>query len=90
MMTFDSFFATGREIAFDDFMESELAQQACIDRSWWPTVAPVGFILFDGHCWIAKFADGGFYTVIESQEYFDTLENLARKVYEWDREELRV
>lgn len=81
--SFDSFISEVEEVPFEEFLASWIAEQGCIERSWWSDVTPVSFYVIQKHCWIAKFADGGCYTMIEREEYEGTFDELARILFNW-------
>jgi hypothetical protein len=84
---FNSFVAATEEVPFEEFLTTKIAEQGCIDRSWWPDVAPVSFCVIEKHYWIAKFADGTCYTMIEREEYTSSFEELARTLFNWSLDE---
>lgn len=86
-MDFQAFLDTAKEVSFSKFHALELARGGCIEECWWH-IPPVCFYIFGGDCWIAKFADNSYYTILEKDEIFsNSLEVVARKVWEWDKEE---
>jgi hypothetical protein len=85
--TLESFIAETEEVPFEEFLATKIAEQGCIDRSWWPDVTPVSFYVIQKHCWIAKFANGSCYTIIEREEYTGSFEELARILFDWSLDE---
>lgn len=85
--SFDSFISEVEEVPFEEFLASRIAEQGCIERSWWPDVTPVSFYVIQKHCWIAKFADGNCYTMVEREEHTGTFDKLARILFDWYKDD---
>lgn len=88
--TFQDFLASAKEVSCEEFYNSSIAKENCIASSWFIKHQPVCFTVLDDEQWFAKFNINDqvtYYTVVEKEERWGSLESLARWVFNWLQEE---
>lgn len=88
--TFQDFLASAKEVSCEEFYNSRIAKENCIDSSWFIKHQPVCFTVLDDEQWFVKFNINDqvtYYTVVEKEERWGSLESLARWVFDWLQEE---
>jgi hypothetical protein len=88
--TFQDFLASAKEVSCEEFYNSSIARENCIDSSWFIKHQPVCFTVLDDEQWFVKFNISDqvtYYTVVEKEERWGSLESLARWVFDWLQEE---
>lgn len=91
-LTFDNFLASAKEVSCREFYDSRIARENCVDSSWFVNdkYQPACFVVLDGEQWFAKFNIGEqviYYTAVEREERWGSLESLAKWVFDWLNEE---
>lgn len=89
---FDDFLASAKEVSCEEFYASRIARESCVDSSWFVNdkYKPLCFIVLDDEQWFAKFNisdQATYYTVVEKEERWGSLESLAKWVFDWLQEE---
>lgn len=87
---FDDFLASAKEVSCEEFHASRIAKENCVDSSWFIERQPLCFTVLDDEQWFAKFKINDqvtYYTVVEKEERWGSLESLAKWVFDWLNEE---
>jgi hypothetical protein len=88
--TFEDFLASAKEASCEEFYASRIAKENCIEPSWFIKYQPVCFTVLDDEQWFVKFSIDGktvYWTMIEKDEHWGSLELLAKDVFSWLQEE---
>lgn len=88
--TFQDFLASAKEVSCEEFYNSRTAKENCIDSSWFIKHQPVCFTVLDDEQWFVKFNINDqvtYYTVVEKEERWGSLESLAKWAFDWLQEE---
>lgn len=86
---FDSFLASAKEVPCAEFYASRIAQENCIEPDWFSAdeKQPTCFVVLNGEQWFVKYSSLTYWTIVESEDRYGTLAELARWVYDWLVEE---
>ena len=91
MKTFDQLLSSSREVSVQEFYDSDVAKQNGVDSSWFISFQPTSFVVFDGDSWMVRFDRPGepsiYWALVETEERYGDLSELARWVYDWLYEE---